>query len=209
MFGWRHLPCYLLSTPGNHLAIRSLYLLRREKQNSEDKKLLKHPELIIDTSGLIIEYFKLESNSMSRYPKSNAFSHKQTIDIKNSRKARWTRLELTFRSTPIYNLINWISENNWKRFSIHCKKHFNEMKSCKPSMSFVYARSDDSPSQSKTIVSSSVHAGLAACVVKVIKWKHLFGVQWISWLTHEKPMHPIASPNMSPKIEGYEFPDGK
>ena len=28
-------------------------------------------------------------------------------------------------------------------------------------------------------------------------------------ITHENPMQPIASPSMSPKIDGYEFPAGK
>lgn len=28
-------------------------------------------------------------------------------------------------------------------------------------------------------------------------------------LTHENPMQPMASPNMSPRIDGNEFPDGK
>ncbi|KAL2750541.1 hypothetical protein V1477_001331 [Vespula maculifrons] len=42
--------------------------------------------------------------------------------------------------------------------------------------------------QSRTIVSNSVQAGLAA---------------------QEKPMQPIASDNMSAKIDGKELPDGK
>ncbi|KAL2712182.1 hypothetical protein V1478_018417 [Vespula squamosa] len=42
--------------------------------------------------------------------------------------------------------------------------------------------------QSRTIVSNSVQAGLAA---------------------QEKPMQPIASDNISAKIDGKELPDGK
>lgn len=65
------------------------------------------------------------------------------------------------------------------------------------------------PSQSSTMVSSSVHTGLAACTKKSITIYMSICVQVKALHTHENPMHPIPSPSISPNIDGNELPAGK
>lgn len=65
------------------------------------------------------------------------------------------------------------------------------------------------PSQSNTMVSNSVHDGLAAFIKCLFISKSMFKNVLFWLLTHEKPIHAIESDNMSAKIDGNELPDGK